>query len=528
MSLFLNEGRAIQLHPLVCAAYNADFDGDQMAVHVPLSIEAQVEARVLMMSTNNILSPANGRPIINPSQDVVLGLYWMTRIRPGAKGSERTFSNVKEVIYAYENKEIHLQAACVVRIKGKRIETSVGRVLLWDIVPDDLNFQLVNQLMTKKQIANLIDTCFRVSGAKATVLLADHLMQTGFRFSTTAGISICLDDMLVPDKKPKLIESTQKEVQEIQRQYDEGLITDGERYNKVVDLWAQTSDVLAHELMNEIETQDFEVNGKSLSAASFNNIFIMADSGARGSAAQIRQLAGMRGLMAKPSGEIIEAPITANFREGLSVQQYFISTHGARKGLADMALKTANSGYLTRRLVDVAQDCTVLEWDCGTQDGMVIRPLMEGGEIIQSLGERILGRVAFENVLDSYTNESIVSINEEITEDVVRNLDEAGIEAVRIRSVLTCLTRRGVCAMCYGRDLARGNLANLGEAVGIIAAQSIGEPGTQLTMRTFHLGGTATRAVEQSIYEARHEGVIKFEDLITVENNKGGINGDES
>ena len=518
----LNDTKAIQLHPLVCTAYNADFDGDQMAVHVPLSIEAQVEARVLMMSTNNILSPANGRPIINPSQDVVLGLYWMTREKLNARGTGRLFANVEEVSFAYEDKQLELQSCIRVRIDGKVHETTVGRILLLDVIPKDIpnpiSFDLINRIMDKKQIANLIDACFRSNGGKATVLLADRLMQTGFKHSTTAGISICLDDMLIPGSKSKMIEDADVQVQEIQRQYDEGLITEGERYNKVVDLWAQTSDIVAKKLMNEIETEEFIVDDKSIRGPSFNSIFVMADSGARGSAAQIRQLAGMRGLMAKPSGEIIESPITANFREGLSVLQYFISTHGARKGLADTALKTANSGYLTRRLVDAAQDSTVLEWDCQTNDGISVRALTDGGEVIEALGERVLGRVAFEDIVDPYSNEVILSKNQEITEDIVTKMKERGIESVQIRSVLTCNTQRGVCAKCYGRDLARGNLVSLGEAIGIIAAQSIGEPGTQLTMRTFHLGGTATRTVEQSICEARYDGIARFEDIIFVEN----------
>ncbi len=514
----LHEGKAIQLHPLVCTAFNADFDGDQMAVHVPLSIEAQVEARVLMMSTNNILSPASGRPIINPSQDIILGIYWMTRIRPGARGNGRAFSSVDEVIHAFEDKQVDLQAAVRVRINGERFETSVGRAILSDIVPEEVPFASVNKVMTKKEIASLIDKCFRVAGAKATVLLADKIMQLGFQFSTKAGISICIDDMLIPDNKQKMIEDTEKQITEIRRQYDEGLITFGERYNKVVDVWAQTGDRVAKEMMKNIEKETFTVDGKSVEEASFNSIFVMADSGARGSAAQIRQLAGMRGLMAKPSGEIIESPITANFREGLSTLQYFISTHGARKGLADTALKTANSGYLTRRLVDVAQDCIVVEEDCGTQDGMTITPLMEGGEIIQPLGERILGRVCMEDVTHPYSNEVLVGAAEEITENHLTLIDEAGIESVHIRSVLTCKTLRGVCMKCYGRDLSRGNMANLGETVGIIAAQSIGEPGTQLTMRTFHLGGTATRAVEQSVHETRHDGTLKFSNIIAVGN----------
>ncbi len=519
----LLEGKAIQLHPLVCTAFNADFDGDQMAVHVPLSIEAQVEARVLMMSTNNILSPANGKPIINPSQDIVLGIYWMTRIRPGARGTGKVFSDVSEVIYAYDNKHIDLQAAIKVRIRGSLYETSVGRAILSDILPDEVPFDLINVVMTKKQIAALIDGSFRRAGGKATVILADRLMQFGFHYSTVAGISICLDDMMIPKSKMALIEDTEKQVKEIHRQYDEGLITDGERYNKVVDLWAQTADRVAKEMMANIEKQEFEVNGKKTIEPSFNSIFIMADSGARGSAAQIRQLAGMRGLMAKPSGEIIEAPITANFREGLSVLQYFISTHGARKGLADTALKTANSGYLTRRLVDVAQDAIVIKDDCGTTEGITVTPLMEGGEIIQPLSDRILGRVALDNIVDPYSNEVVVKANEEIREEHVSRIDELGLEQVKIRSVLTCRVRGGVCVKCYGRDLARGSVVNLGEAVGIIAAQSIGEPGTQLTMRTFHLGGTATRAVEQSVHETRHDGTVKFNGIIAVKNRDGKL-----
>ncbi len=514
----LHEGKAILLHPLVCTAFNADFDGDQMAVHVPLSIEAQVEARVLMMSTNNILSPANGKPIINPSQDIVLGIYWMTRLRPGAKGTGKVFGSTEEIIHAYEDKQVDIQAAVKVRINGKVRETTAGRALLSDIVPKEVPFEVVNQVMTKKQIASLIDKCFRVAGAKATVILADKIMELGFTFSTKAGISICIDDMGIPATKQKMIEDTEQQVREIRNQYDEGLITDGERYNKVVDIWAQTADRVAKEMMVNLEKQKFEVKGKVVEDASFNSIFIMADSGARGSAAQIRQLAGMRGLMAKPSGEIIEAPITANFREGLSVLHYFTSTHGARKGLADTALKTANSGYLTRRLVDVAQDCIISEVDCGTKDGIGVGPLLEGGEIIQPLGDRILGRVVVDDINDPYTNEVIVQAVHEITEAHISRIDELGIEQVKIRSVLTCESKRGVCMRCYGRDLARGNMVNLGEAVGIIAAQSIGEPGTQLTMRTFHLGGTATRAVEQSVHETRFEGTLKFNNILAVNN----------
>jgi DNA-directed RNA polymerase subunit beta' len=519
----LHEGKAIQLHPLVCTAFNADFDGDQMAVHVPLSVEAQVEARVLMMSTNNILTPASGKPIINATQDVVLGIYWMTRVRPGAKGTGMVFGNIDDVVFAFETGHIDLQASIKCRLKGKVQETSVGRAILSDIVPDEVPFEIVNRVMNKKALAELIDKSFRLAGAKATVILADKLMQLGFRYSTLAGISICLDDLLIPEAKNKMIKDAESSVQEIRQQYDEGLITDGERYNKVVDIWAQCADKVAKEMMSHLEKQNFEVGGKKVESASFNPIFIMADSGARGSAAQIRQLAGMRGLMAKPSGEIIESPITANFREGLSVLEYFISTHGARKGLADTALKTANSGYLTRRLVDVAQDIVITEVDCGTTDGMEVTPLLEGGEVIQPLGERILGRTALEDIRDPYTEEVICRANGEITEDIVKRTEEVGIERVKIRSTLTCRTRRGTCNKCYGRDLARGAMVNLGEAVGIIAAQSIGEPGTQLTMRTFHLGGAASRAVEQSVHTARYDGKIKLQDVHYVINKSGKL-----
>ncbi len=519
----LHEGKAIRLHPLVCTAFNADFDGDQMAVHVPLSVEAQVEARVLMMSTNNILSPANGRPVINPTQDIVLGCYWMTRIRPGAKGAGRLFGSVNEVLYAYEAKEVDLQAEVRVRIQGKVYETSVGRAIFSDILPKEVPFEEINRPLGKKQLAEVIDKSFRLAGGKATAILADRIMETGFTYSTKAGISICLDDLKIPDAKVSMIGAAEAEVQEIEDQYDEGLITDGERYNKVVDIWAQTGDKVAKEMMKHIETEEFQVGDKTVRDASFNSIFVMADSGARGSAAQIRQLAGMRGLMAKPSGEIIETPITANFREGLSVLQYFISTHGARKGLADTALKTANSGYLTRRLVDVAQDVVVNELDCGTTEGMEMRPLVEGGEIIQPLGERILGRTALADVTDPYTNEVIVAAGEEIDETDVERIDKVGVDRVQMRSALTCQARRGICVKCYGRDLARGTTVNLGETVGIIAAQSIGEPGTQLTMRTFHLGGTASRSVEQSVHTIRMDGALKFVDVITVTNKDGKL-----
>ena len=520
----LHEGKAIQLHPLVCTAFNADFDGDQMAVHVPLSIEAQVEARVLMMSTNNILSPANGKPIINPTQDIVLGMYWMTRVRPGAKGTGRIFANVDEVLYAYETKEVHLQAKCKVRIQGELIETTVGRSILSDIVPENVPFKHVNRVMTKKELANLIDICFRVAGAKATCIVADRINDFGFKHSTTAGISICLEDMVIPDSKARLLEESENQVKEIQNQYDEGLITDGERYNKVVDIWAQTADKLSKEMMGGLETEEFDLgNGEKVRDDSFNSVFIMADSGARGSAAQIRQLAAMRGLMAKPSGEIIENPITANFREGLSVLEYFISTHGARKGLADTALKTANSGYLTRRLVDVAQDVIVSELDCGTDDGINVTPVIEGGEIIQPLGDRVLGRTLLDDVNDPYSGDLLIEAGTEIVEFHLDILEKAAIDSVHIRTALTCKSRRGVCVKCYGRDLARGSTVNLGETVGIIAAQSIGEPGTQLTMRTFHLGGTASRSVESSVYTTRFEGVIKFENIMFVENKDGKL-----
>jgi len=521
----LIEGKAIQLHPLVCAAFNADFDGDQMAVHVPLSLEAQMEARVLMMSTNNILSPANGRPIILPSQDIVLGLYWMTRERTFARGEFRdgkgaaavrgVYSTVEEVRMAYDAGELDLQAAIKVRISGELVLTTVGRALLYEIVPKKLPFKLVNRVMGKKQLGDLIDSCYRVFGQKETVLLADRLRHLGYAYATKAGVSICVDDLLIPKRKVELLEQAQKDVQEIEEQYTEGLITDGERYNKVVDIWAQVSEQIAEEMMSEIGAENVtnEETGEKKRVPSFNPIFIMADSGARGSAQQIRQLAGMRGLMAKPSGEIIETPITTNFREGLSVLQYFISTHGARKGLADTALKTANSGYLTRRLVDVAQDCIIAEYDCGTLEGIEIAPLVEGGEIIEKLGDRILGRVSAEDIFDPYTGEVLVQANEEITEDKVRIVEDAGIDHVKIRSVLTCETRRGICVLCYGRDLARGHMVNIGEAVGVIAAQSIGEPGTQLTMRTFHIGGVGQVRTEQSQLEARYNGVVKLENV---------------
>jgi DNA-directed RNA polymerase subunit beta' len=530
----LIEGKAIQLHPLVCTAFNADFDGDQMAVHVPLSIEAQMEARVLMMSTNNILGPANGKPIIVPTQDIVLGLYYMTRERPSAPGEGKFFASPEEVRMAYDNGAAHLQAKITCRVptrdaKGKvngreRLETTVGRVLLCDVLPPQIPFSSINRTMDKKQLANLVDLCYRVAGSKATVLLADRLRTLGYSFATKAGISICIGDMRIPAEKIDLLESAQKEVQEIENQYTEGLITDGERYNKVVDIWAEVTEKIAERMMSEIGWEQMEDDKSgSRKTPSFNPIFIMADSGARGSAAQIRQLAGMRGLMAKPSGEIIETPITANFREGLTVLQYFISTHGARKGLADTALKTANSGYLTRRLVDVAQDAIITEFDCGTMDGVYTGALIEGGEIIEPMGDRILGRVALEDIVDPHTGEALVKANQEIDETLVKKVESVAIDRVKIRSVLTCQARRGVCVECYGRDLARGRRVNLGEAVGVIAAQSIGEPGTQLTMRTFHIGGTASRRAEQSTLECHNDGIVQFSNLNSVSKRDGSI-----
>ena len=518
----LIEGKAIQLHPLVCTAFNADFDGDQMAVHVPLSVEAQIEARVLMMSTNNILSPASGKPIILPTQDIVLGLYYLTRERPLAKGEGSKFANPTEVKMAVDYGALDLHARIKVRVDGKSYETTAGRVILSEVVPDEVDFKMINRTMNKKALAQLVDRSYRVAGNKKTVILADKLMRMGYFYATKAGISICIDDMIIPEKKMTLLDESNSLVEEIRSQYTEGLITDGERYNKIIDIWAQVGEKIAGEMMGELGVDFVEdEKGSKVSTPSFNPIFMMADSGARGSVAQIRQLAGMRGLMAKPSGEIIETPITSNFKEGLSVLQYFISTHGARKGLADTALKTANSGYLTRRLVDVAQDCVINERDCKTKDGIEISSLVEGGEVIESLGERVLGRVTLEPVMDPYTGKELIPGSTEITEHYVGVLENAGIERIKIRSVLTCETERGVCSSCYGRDLARGHMVNLGETIGIIAAQSIGEPGTQLTMRTFHIGGTATRRVEQSKIETRYGGVVKYNNANLVDNAEG-------
>ncbi|MBI5572804.1 MAG: DNA-directed RNA polymerase subunit beta' [Desulfomonile tiedjei] len=509
----LIEGKAIQLHPLVCTAFNADFDGDQMAVHIPLSVEAQVEARVLMMSTNNILSPAHGKPIIVPTQDIVLGLYYLTRESANPDHLEkppRLFGDESEVRVAYDSGVVDLHEKILLREYGEQIQTTVGRVLLREIVPEEIPFANINKVMKKKELANLIDEAYRRCGDKKTVILADRLKDLGYFYATKAGISICVDDMRVPESKPEIIEKAREEVLEIQNQYKEGLITDGERYNKVIDIWARANEDISERMMSGLRTTTVRLkDGSEKKVESFNPIYMMADSGARGSTQQIRQLAGMRGLMAKPTGEIIETPIEANFREGLTVLQYFISTHGARKGLADTALKTANSGYLTRRLVDVAQDAIIHEIDCQTLDGIEMASLEEGGEIIEHVADRILGRVALEDIEHPFSGEIIVKANEEITEEHREKIQDAGIDRVKIRSVLTCQARRGVCSLCYGRDLAHGRMVNIGEAVGIIAAQSIGEPGTQLTMRTFHIGGTAS--LRRNITSARKRGRVAFE-----------------
>ncbi len=518
----LIEGKAIQLHPLVCAAFNADFDGDQMAVHVPLSVEAQVEARVLMMSTNNILSPANGEPIIIPSQDIILGLYYMTRERINVKGEGHIFSDVGEARIAYDHDMVDLQAKIKVRMDGSIVETTMGRVILGELLPKSIPFAEINKVLTKKALAKLIDYTYRHAGTKDTVILADRLKDTGYEYATRAGISICINDMTIPLSKEDFVENAEKEVFDVEQQYSDGLITSGEKYNKIVDIWSKVTEDVANEMMDEIKVDYVRDKDNNLiESPSFNSIFIMADSGARGSRDQIRQLAGMRGLMAKPSGEIIETPIKANFREGLGVLEYFISTHGARKGLADTALKTANSGYLTRRLVDVAQESTIVEIDCRTLDGIIAEPLIDGGEIIVPIGDRVLGRVALEDVRDPFGDEVIVPAGEEITESIVKKIEAAGIDRVLIRSVLTCRSKRGVCASCYGRDLGRGHMVNIGEAIGVIAAQSIGEPGTQLTMRTFHIGGTASRSVEQAELITQRGGTIGFKNLHFVENAEG-------
>ncbi|MDA8094421.1 MAG: DNA-directed RNA polymerase subunit beta' [Betaproteobacteria bacterium] len=520
----LIEGKAIQLHPLVCAAFNADFDGDQMAVHVPLSLEAQMEARTLMLSSNNVLSPANGEPIIVPSQDIVLGLYYMTRERINARGEGMMFADLGEISRAYESRQVELHARVKVRIrevevdaagdkreKVTRYDTTVGRALLSEILPPGLPFEFINKALKKKEISRLINASFRRCGLRETVIFADKLMYTGFTLATRAGISIAVGDMLVPVQKHDLISVAEKEVKEIESQYTSGLVTQGERYNKVVDIWGRAGDMVAKAMMTQLGQEQVQNReGKAVAQESFNSIYMMADSGARGSAAQIRQLAGMRGLMAKPDGSIIETPITANFREGLNVLQYFISTHGARKGLADTALKTANSGYLTRRLVDVTQDLVVTEHDCGTTAGMAMKALVEGGEVVEPLRERILGRVAAVDIVNPESGETVFDAGRLLDEDAVETIETLGIDEVKVRTPLTCDTRYGLCAQCYGRDLGRGQLVNVGEAVGVIAAQSIGEPGTQLTMRTFHIGGAASRAAVASQIDAKSNGVARF------------------
>jgi len=521
----LIEGKAIQLHPLVCAAFNADFDGDQMAVHVPLSLEAQIEARTLMLASNNVLFPANGDPSIVPSQDIVLGLYYTTRDKVNGKNEGIMFADVGEVNRAYDNKEVELATRVTVRIneydvnketgektsKRTRYETTVGRALLSEILPPGLPFSFIDRPLKKKEISRLINASFRRCGLRETVIFADKLMQFGFRMATRGGISIAMGDMVVPAQKQVIIAAAEAEVKEIQSQYTSGLVTQGERYNKVVDIWGRAGDQVGKAMMEQLATEPvIDRNGNEVRQESFNAIYMMADSGARGSAAQIRQLAGMRGLMAKPDGSIIETPIIANFREGLNVLQYFISTHGARKGLADTALKTANSGYLTRRLVDVTQDLVVVEDDCGTSNGVAMKALVEGGEVIEALRDRILGRVVVADVVNPETQETVFEVGKLLDEDAVELIDHLGIDEVRVRTPLSCDTRYGLCAKCYGRDLGRGYLVNNGEAVGVIAAQSIGEPGTQLTMRTFHIGGAASRAAVVSSIEAKSNGVIRF------------------
>ena len=532
----LIEGKAIQLHPLVCTAFNADFDGDQMAVHVPLSLEAQLEARALMMASNNILSPANGEPIIVPSQDVVLGLYYMTRERINARGEGMLFAGVEEIHRAYENDAVDLHATVTVRVPAvngdgdadegpgtRRVETTVGRALLSEIMPRGLSFDLINRPMNKRAVSAVINASYRQLGLKKTVIFADQLMYMGFDYATHAGVSFGVNDMVVPEEKQRILDVAEQEVKEIQDQYASGLVTDGERYNKVVDIWSRTNDHVAKAMMQKLGSElVFDAQGNEARQESFNSIYMMADSGARGSAAQIRQLAGMRGLMAKPDGSIIETPITANFREGLDVLQYFISTHGARKGLADTALKTANSGYLTRRLVDVAQDLVVTDMDCGTENGLMMTPLVEGGDVVEPLRERVLGRVAAVDVLAPGTDTVVLEAGSPLDERAEGKLESASIDQLLVRSPITCATRYGVCAQCYGRDLARGNRVDKGEAVGVIAAQSIGEPGTQLTMRTFHIGGAASRSAAVNSVEVKTAGTTKTYDMKTVQHEDKG------
>ena len=524
----LIEGKAINLHPLVCTAFNADFDGDQMAVHVPLSLEAQLEARVLMMASNNILSPASGDPIIVPSQDVVLGLYWMSRERINAQGEGLIFSDVSEARRAYDNNEAHLHARIKVRLRDfeengdevfRLTETTIGRALLSEVLPDGIPFSVINKTLTKKEVSRVINYVYRKAGTKDTVVFADQLMYTGFRMSTKAGISFCLDDIIIPDEKKALLEAAEGKVKEIDDEYSAGLTTQGERYNRVVDIWSRANDDISKAMMARIGTEPVvNKEGKEVRQPSFNSVFMMADSGARGSAAQIRQLAGMRGLMAKPDGSIIETPITANFREGLDVLQYFISTHGARKGLADTALKTANSGYLTRRLVDVAQDVVVTADDCGTDQGLLMMPIVEGGDVLEPLRDRVLGRVVLRDICKPGTDEVIIESGVLLDEQAVEALETNSVDEVWVRSPITCELPFGICAKCYGRDLARGHRVNIGEAAGVIAAQSIGEPGTQLTMRTFHVGGAASRAASAEGVDARAAGTVRVHNLKTVTN----------
>jgi DNA-directed RNA polymerase subunit beta' len=533
----LIEGKAIQLHPLVCTAYNADFDGDQMAVHIPLTLEAQLEARTLMMASNNILSPAHGEPIIVPTQDVVLGLYYMTREKINAKGEGAIMADSAEVHRAYENGAVDLQAKIKCRITEittdkndqehevtRLVDTTVGRVLLWKILPEGLPFELINQSMNKKSISKLVNICYRRLGLKETVIFADQLMYMGFAYATKSGVSIGIDDLVIPEEKSTIVARAENEVGEIEKQYASGLVTQGERYNKVIDIWSHANEQVAKAMMSQLSKETVvNAQGKKVSQDSFNSLYMMADSGARGSAPQIRQLAGMRGLMARPDGTIIETPITANFREGLNVLQYFDSTHGARKGLADTALKTANSGYLTRRLVDVAQDVVVTEEDCGTEDGLVIASHIEGGDVVEPLRERVLGRVTAEDILDIETGKVLVNQGTLLDEQLVDMLEDRNIDRVKVRSVITCQSRRGVCADCYGRDLARGHRVNIGEAVGVMAAQSIGEPGTQLTMRTFHIGGAASRATVANNVQIKSKGTIKLNNLKTVKHASGNL-----
>lgn len=534
----LIEGKAIQLHPLVCTAFNADFDGDQMAVHVPLSLEAQLEARTLMMASNNILSAANGEPIIVPTQDVVLGLYYMTRERINAKGEGMALADIAEAYRAYETGQAELHAKVKVRIHEEVLQedgsyavqasiydTTVGRAILWDIIPKRLSFdKLVNTVLNKKAISRLVNTCYRELGLKDTVVFADQLMYTGFRYAARSGTSVCADDMVVPAEKEPLLAASEKEVKEIEDQYASGLVTNGERYNKVIDIWSHANDQVAKAMMDQLG-KDIVVDkeGNKVEEPSFNSIFMMADSGARGSAAQIRQLAGMRGLMAKPDGSIIETPITANFREGLDVLQYFISTHGARKGLADTALKTANSGYLTRRLVDVAQDLVITSEDCGTERGLLMQPIIEGGDVVEALHERILGRVTSKEVFKPGTEEVLVESGVLLDEAMVESLEDHGVDQVYVRSAISCEAKYGICGACYGRDLGRGHGVNIGEAVGVVAAQSIGEPGTQLTMRTFHIGGAASRSAAASSIEVKNTGSVTLNNIKTVERADGKL-----